>query len=63
VPDFTYTGDKGRVYPSLPAPANTPEPGETYTLRSAPDDRWEKAKAGTKPKSDTAPEPTESKES
>lgn len=49
MPEFTYTGEADRFYPNLPAPANTPEPGETYTLDSNPgDDRWETAKKSRK---------------
>lgn len=52
MPDFTYDGDEGRFYPSLPAPANAPEPGETYELDSDPGDgRW-KAKKTTRKTTD-----------
>jgi hypothetical protein len=41
VPEYTYVGDEGRVYPSLPPPANGPQVGSTYTLEKAPgDNRW-----------------------
>lgn len=61
--EFKYVGDQGRVYPSLPAPANGPEPGETYTLADDPGDgRWEAvsrkmpdAAKKAKPTTDPAP--------
>lgn len=41
MPAFTYVGDDGRYYPHLPAPANTPEVGQSYDLDADPDDgRW-----------------------
>lgn len=53
MPEFKYVGDAGRSYPTLPAPANGPVPGESYTLRTDPGDgRWqstEKHTAGRKP--------------
>jgi hypothetical protein len=42
VASYVYVGDEGRVYPSLPAPANSPENGVSYTLHRDPGDgRWE----------------------
>ena len=57
MPEFVYVGDAGRVYPSLPAPANGPVPGESYTLRHDPGDgRWEKPKKSeSKQSNDPAP--------
>lgn len=55
---YVYVGDEGRVYPSLPAPANGPKPGKSYTLRRDPGDgRWElkDAPAQTNPTTDPAP--------
>lgn len=47
MPKFVYVGDAGRYY-ALPAPANSPAVGETYTLDAAPpDDRWEPVKKST----------------
>lgn len=45
MPYFTYVGDAGRTYVSLPAPANGPEPGQDYKLAEDPGDgRWLPAK-------------------
>lgn len=59
MPDFVYVGDQGRVYPSLPAPANGPVPGETYSLKKDPGDgRWQTAKPAKKaPAKSPAPDP------
>ena len=41
MPKFVYVGDEGRVYPTLPPPANGPLVGSTYTLEKDPgDNRW-----------------------
>jgi hypothetical protein len=49
MPDFTYDGDAGRVYPDLPPPANVPTPGETYELDHDPGDgRWTSKKSRAK---------------
>ena len=48
MPKFVYVGDAGRVYPFLPAPANGPEVGSTYTLQKDPgDNRWRLVKPKT----------------
>lgn len=61
MPEFTYVGDEGRVYPSLQAPANGPVVGQSYTLESDPGDgRWtpatgKKKTPETPPNTDPAP--------
>lgn len=49
MPEYTYTGDEGRYYPTL---ALTPEPGQAYQLdRNPADGRW------TPPDQEPAPAP------
>ncbi|HWU23263.1 MAG TPA: hypothetical protein VN088_17120 [Nocardioides sp.] len=54
MPQFTYTGDEGRYYPTL---GLAPVPGETYDLPKDPGDgRWDAAKTQTKKSAGRAPE-------
>jgi hypothetical protein len=56
-----YVGDAGRVYVTLPAPANGPEVGQSYELPADPGDgRWKRDHKDPEPPA--TPEPASSGE-
>ena len=61
MPKFTYTGDVGREYPTLPEGCRLPEVGVDYDLPEDPDDgRWTPAgKTSDKPAKPVTDQPTQ----